>query len=302
VQVAYELDSPMYFLRLLHSLFQAAPAAPGLHSSAIHTACKLVVELLQRETLHDDRSPYRSKELARGGLGPPVKPGINLTWSGFRPSDDKCELGYHIPANLFAVVSLHQLGVIAPVLWGDAKLAADAARLSVAIKQAVAMHGTTTIAGHGKIYCYEVDGLGGCNTLDDANIPSLLALPYLDKDTVGYDPAVYAATRKWVLSAANPQYFHGTKLSGVGSPHTPTKMAWPMALAVAALTSTSTTDRLALLATLIDTDGNTGYIHEAVNVNDPGHYSRPWFEWANVRCSSLSSSQHPLATIFPAVV
>ena len=46
----------------------------------------------------------------------------------------------------------------------------------------------------GKIYAYEVNGFGSYNLMDDANVPSLLSLPYLDavKNT---DP-VYINTRK----------------------------------------------------------------------------------------------------------
>ena len=49
---------------------------------------------------------------------------------------------------------------------------------------------------------YEVDGLGGCKLMDDANVPSLLSLPYHAPGT--YDEAIYANTRKWVLSPSNP--------------------------------------------------------------------------------------------------
>lgn len=84
-----------------------------------------------------------------------------------------------------------------------------------------------------------------------------------------------------MLSAANPQYFHGVALSGVGSPHTPKNMVWPMAVIIAALTSDDDNAKLKAIAALIDTDAGTGYIHEAVDKDNPGHYSRPWFEWSN---------------------
>lgn len=47
------------------------------------------------------------------------------------------------------------------------------------------------------VYAYEVDGAGGAVFMDDANIPSLLSLPYL-----GYnkkDDAVYQHTREFLL-------------------------------------------------------------------------------------------------------
>merc|ERR1712232_24855 len=59
----------------------------------------------------------------------------------------------------------------------------------------------------GSVFAYEVDGFGSNYKMDDANVPSLLSLPYL-----GYleksDP-VYQATRKLVLSQSNPFYFEG---------------------------------------------------------------------------------------------
>jgi meiotically up-regulated gene 157 (Mug157) protein len=55
----------------------------------------------------------------------------------------------------------------------------------------------------GKIYAFEVDGLGHHNLMDDANVPSLLSIPYLGWD---YDPEIYANTRRFILSPANPWY------------------------------------------------------------------------------------------------
>ena len=56
-----------------------------------------------------------------------------------------------------------------------------------------------------KYYTYEVDGYGNDYFMDDANIPSLLSLPYL-----GYcsnDDPLYLQTRKNVLSTKNPYYW-----------------------------------------------------------------------------------------------
>ena len=69
--------------------------------------------------------------------------------------------------------------------------------------------------------------------MDDANVPSLLSLPRL-----GYcrtDDPLYVATRAFVLSPRNPYYYRGTAAAGIGSPHTPRRHVWPIALATAAL-------------------------------------------------------------------
>ena len=70
------------------------------------------------------------------------------------------------------------------------------------------------------MYAYEVDGLGNHLTdFDDPNLPSLLALPLLGYES--YDKQIYDNTRKRILSTKNKFYFVGSKLKGMGSPHTP---------------------------------------------------------------------------------
>jgi meiotically up-regulated gene 157 (Mug157) protein len=48
------------------------------------------------------------------------------------------------------------------------------------------------------IYAYEVDGLGNALFIDDANVPSLLSLPYLEVLPAS-DPN-YLQTREFILS------------------------------------------------------------------------------------------------------
>jgi meiotically up-regulated gene 157 (Mug157) protein len=51
---------------------------------------------------------------------------------------------------------------------------------------------------------------------------------------------VYAATRRRILSPANPYFFSGRAFTGLGSPHTPQRYIWPLAHMVDALTTAPT--------------------------------------------------------------
>lgn len=95
---------------------------------------------------------------------------------------------------------------------------------------------------------------------DDANVPSLLSIPLL-----GYphNPAVYAATHARILSPRNPSFYNGTHFAGIGSPHTPARMAWPLALAVQGLTSSGAAKRAGVLRTLLMLQCGNGLMHES---------------------------------------
>jgi hypothetical protein len=96
-----------------------------------------------------------------------------------------------------------------------------------------------------------------------------------------WPPQVYEVTRARLFSGRNPYFFHGSKLSGLGSPHTPHNYVWPLALAVDALT-TADPGRIssALESLLLGAAGN-GLVHEGVNVDNEGAFTRPDFGWAN---------------------
>ena len=130
---------------------------------------------------------------------------------------------------------------------------------------------------------YQVDGLGNHNLMDDANIPSLMSIPYL-----GYkaDPAIYENTRRFVLSRDNPTYHESGNgaVKGFGSPHTNANIpqnVWPMGQITQGLTSESLDEKLEVLRVLMSTDAGTGLMHESYDVNNPLRYTRKWFAWAN---------------------
>ena len=131
----------------------------------------------------------------------------------------------------------------------------------------------------GPVYAYETDGLGHVNLMDDANVPSLLSLPYLG--CVSADDPVYQNTRRMLLSPANPYYFSGTCAKGIGSPHTPPDYIWPISLCIQGLTATGAEEIREIALMLENMDADTLLMHEGVNKDDPKLSTRPWFAWAN---------------------
>jgi len=288
----YEIDSLCYPLVLAFDLW-AATGRTGHLDDVFAAAAREAIAVWRTEQDHDARSPYRFERpdgppgdtLGRGGLGGRTAV-TGLTWSGFRPSDDAVELGYHVPGNAFAVVACRAVARIAAEVLGDADLAVDATGLAVEIDGAIREHGVVSAQEGDPVLAYEVDGLGGALVMDDANVPSLLSLPLLGW-CVPDDP-LYLATRAVVLSAANPYFARGVHAAGVGSPHTPPGRVWPIALAVQGLTATDESERADLLSVLVATDAGTDLMHESFDPDDPSRYSRDWFSWANAMFCELA--------------
>lgn len=212
------------------------------------------------------------------GKGNPVGY-TGMTWSGFRPSDDACRYGYLVPANMFAWVVLGNLIEILQAIYQDAALAEKAKQLRQDIKEGIEAYAVIHHPVYGPVYAYEVDGLGHFNLMDDANVPSLLSIPYLGYASA--DDPIYQNTRRMILSKENPYYYEGSALKGIGSPHTPPEYVWHIALSMQGLTSNDPQEIEQLLNLLVNTDGETGYMHEGVYVNDPKRFTRSWFAWSN---------------------
>jgi uncharacterized protein len=277
----YELDSLSAPLLLAHDLWTATRQTDHL-DEAFLKAARLIIATIAKEQRHET-SPYvferlqgpTSDTLANAGRGNPVGY-TGMSWSGFRPSDDACAYNYLIPSNMTAATALTRL---AELPLADDGLKRSATKLAREIREGIEAHGKVKHQQFGTIYAYETDGLGNHNLMDDANVPSLLSMPYLGF-CAKYDP-IYLATRKFVLSDGNPFHYRGKAAAGIGSPHTPKDHIWPIALCMQALTSSSQEEKLSLLETLLRTDAQTGLMHESFNKNDPSQFTRPWFAWAN---------------------
>lgn len=281
----YEIDSLCYPIQLAY-LYWKATGHAEVFTEKFRAAADIILKLWRTEQRHFEESPYRfartdcppSDTLRNNRMGMPVNY-TGMTWSGFRPSDDACTFGYLIPSNMFAVVVLRYLEEIAETVWEDAEFVRLAAGLREEIDFGIQNYGIILHPKYGRIYAYETDGFGNYNLMDDANVPSLLSIPYLGY-TDASDP-VYQNTRRFLLSSDNPYYNEGRYARGIGSPHTPKGYIWPISLVMQALTSDDQAEIRELLDMLQQTDGGTGFMHEGFDPDNPANYTRPWFAWAN---------------------
>jgi len=292
----WEIDSLCYPVRLAHGYWKTTGDA-SLFDKQWQDAAALIVKTFREQQRFHDHGPYSfqrltevpSDSLPNGGYGNPTRP-CGLIHSGFRPSDDACIFPYLIPSNFFAVTSLNQLAEIFEAELPDKAFAKDCRALAAQIHEALVKHATAHHAKYGPIYAYEADGYGNHVFMDDSNIPSLLAMPYLGS-CAPTDP-VYRATRAFVLSEDNPYYFRGKAASGGGGPHSGMGMIWPLAITVQALTSESEQEIAACLKALKATHAGTGFMHESFFKDDATKYTRPWFAWANTLFGELVLTVH----------
>lgn len=288
----FELDSLAAFLDLGLRIQRSTGYRDHLDAS-FWAAAAGVVALCAAEQEHD-QSTYRflrpgapaHDQLSHDGFGAPCTPN-GLVWSGFRPSDDRCELPYLVPANAHLAVTLGWLaedGACPPALKADAKrIAADIT------------HAVGGIAGDDGVLPYEVDGRGNAIMLDDPNVPSLLALPYLGWCQPA-DPD-YCITRSWVLSSANPNFVDHGGVQGLASEHTPAGWVWPLSIAIRGLTAAEPAERDTCLTILERTDAGTGRQHESFDPADPRSFTRAWFSWADMTYVQLALAQAGLPTV-----
>jgi len=287
----WEIDSLCYTVRLAYHYWKTT-GDTSVFSADWQKAAALIMQTFKEQQRKDGLGPYRFQRktdrpfdtMSNDGWGNPVKP-VGLIMSAFRPSDDATIYGFLIPSNLFAVVSLKQLAEISQQVTNDRAFADTCTQLANEVQAAIDTYAVTEHLGYGKVYAFEVDGFGNRLFTDDANIPSLLSLPYLG--CVDVSNPVYQNTRRFVWSSDNPYFFKGTAGEGIGGPHIGYDMVWPMSIIMKAMTSADDAEIRTCLRMLRDTDADTGFMHESFHKDNPHKFTRKWFAWVNTLFGEL---------------
>ena len=282
----YEIDSLAAFLSLTNQFYNHTGSTEFL-TARWYEALDTLLDVLDAEaqpTFDSNTDEYLgniytfqrqtnvgTETLALGGLGNPLNNGTGLIRSAFRPSDDATILGYFIPGNAMMSVELSRTAALLKKA-GKKQLAANLTARADIIREGILEHGVVQHKKYGKVFAYEVDGFGSHIMMDDANLPSLLALPLLG--FVGADDEIYVNTRKMILDkGGNPYYLRGSDFKGIGGPHIGLQNAWPMSLLVQAMTSDNDTEILECV-NLVKEVSPMGLVHESINVNLSRSYTR----------------------------
>lgn len=279
----WEVDSLAYTV-VLDAGYWSATHDRSLFTRQLHWAFQHIVATYECEQHHAACSSYRSRFLGDRGNGAPYSQ-TGMIWCAFRPSDDPVRYAYNIPQEMFAAQELDNLAQLAVAGFGDLKLARRASVLAQQIRTGIQEYGQVYDFRHGWLYAYEVDGQGNFVLMDDANIPNLLTLPLFG--FVSPQESLYSATRRFVLSPDNPYWYRGRYGAGLGSPHTRTGWIWPLGLLGQALTAQSAGEVDEILAELRALDGGSGLFYESIDPNQPWHYTRSEFGWANAEYAEL---------------
>ncbi len=292
----WEIDSLCYPIRLAYNYWKTSNDTSCFDENWIN-AMKLVYQTFVEQQRKNERGPYsfmrttawQTDTVAGSGYGNPIKP-VGLICSVFRPSDDATTFLFLVPSNHFAVVSLRQLSEMFLSVVGDKDFAEQCSVLSDEVEKALNKFAVADHNEFGKVIPYEVDGFGNKLFMDDANIPSLLSLPYLG--CMEQNDLIYRNTRRLILSESNPYFFKGKAGEGIGGPHAGINMIWHLGIIMRALTSSDEIEIASCLKMLKNTHAGTGFMHESFHKDDSSKFTRKWFAWANTLFGELILKIH----------
>ena len=294
----WEIDSLCYPIRLAHGYWEVTGDTSPFDDEWLG-AMKLVLQTFKTQQRKEGEGPYHFERVSQfatdtvpmHGYGYPTKK-VGLIHSMFRPSDDATVYAFLIPSNIFALSSLRNLRQLLKAAGKGQELGSAISELESDLERAIIAHGIVHHPVYGEVFAYEVDGFGNHTFMDDANVPSLLALPYLQSKSTdmgelsvlvagkrGY--TVYQNTRRMVLSESNPFFFKGKAGEGIGGPHVGIDMIWPISIIIRGLTSHDSQEIAKCLKMLQNSHAGTGFMHESFYKDDASKFSRAWFAWAN---------------------
>ena len=287
----WEIDSLCYPLRLAYHYWKTTGDTSIFDAEWIK-AIQNILTTFRDQQRRDGRGSYHFQRvteraldtMTNDGWGNPVKP-VGLIASSFRPSDDATTFQFLIPSNFFAVSSLRKAAEILTEVNNRPELAKECTDLAGEVETALRKYATYNHPKYGTIYAFEVDGFGNHLLMDDANVPSLIALPYLGDVDIN-DP-IYQNTRRFVWSEDNPYFFKGTAGEGIGGPHIGYDMIWPMSIMMKAFTSQNDEEIKTCVKMLMDTEAGTGFMHESFHKDNPAKFTRAWFAWQNTLFGEL---------------
>lgn len=287
----WEIDSECYPIRLAWHYWKTTGDGSVFGDDWI-AAITNILRTFREQQRKDGLGPYFHTRVTDrqydmkccDGYGNPVRP-VGLIVSSYRPSDDATIFDFLIPSNFFAVSSLRKAAEILTAVCRRKDLAGECLALAAEVEQALKKYAVADHPKYGPIYAYEVDGFGNRLLMDDANVPSLLAMAYLGD--VDSDDPIYLNTRKFVWSEDNPYFFRGKAGEGIGGPHIGYDYAWPMSLLMKAFTSRDDDEIKWCVKALMDTSADTGFMHESFHVDRPENFTRSWFAWANTLFGEL---------------
>lgn len=287
----WEIDSLCYVIRLAYEYWRETGDA-SIFGDEWKQAIALILKTFKEQQMKNGRGSYKflretDRQLdtrSNNGIGNPVKP-VGLIASAFRPSDDATTFQFLVPSNFFAVTSLRKAAEILTSVDKNIEEAAECTALAAEVETALKKYAVYKHPKYGKIYAFEVDGFGNQLLMDDANVPSLLALAYLGD--VKPNDKIYQNTRRFVWSEDNPYFFRGVAGEGIGGPHIGYDMIWPMSIMMKAFTSQDAKEIKWCIETLMATDADTGFMHESFHKDDPKNFTRAWFAWQNTLFGEL---------------
>ena len=287
----WEIDSLCYPIRLAYHYWKVT-GDTSIFDEVWTEAIANVLKTFKEQQRKEGVGPYKFQRrterqldtLNNNGNGAPVNP-VGLIVSSFRPSDDATTLQFLVPSNFFAVTSLRKAAEILNAVNKDSNTAQQCLNLANEVETALKKYATYNHPKFGTIYAFEVDGFGNHLLMDDANVPSLLAMAYLGD--VDIDDPIYQNTRRFVWSDSNPYFFKGVAGEGIGGPHVAYDMVWPMSIMMKAFTSQCDEEIKACIEMLMTTDADTGFMHESFHKDDPKVFTRSWFAWQNTLFGEL---------------